>query len=711
MFAPALALALTAATGMEVSLAPDATAARCTKNGWVTARSSDGQALVKLPLREGQRAYRLQLSAEPVWQIAIDADGCWSETAFVPAGGGALTLALHRAATVAGAFHGDVKVRPDGELRGLVFPQQRGGAGESLGVNGLATRCELDYPRWQCSVPADVPLDLRLELPGFGAVHYFGIAAAEGPAKELPPQPLLAGASLSGWVQDSDRLAVPNARLTLYPMQVHAHFGEAAGLAARGQAATANAKGFFQFAGLQPGLYRLVSEAQGFSPVNVPEVRVREGESLVWPRPIVQPPVAQLEVLLAPPLDRDGNPWVVELQEKAPLHVARVPPLQKKASADGHWDASGLRADAYWLKVLDRRGATLERMSVDLGEGGLETIAVDVRSIAVNGILLMGDEPLGGYLHFTNYSGKDVEARAGKDGIFRAVFPAGGKWMPRLEYPRQGDSRIQLDPVEIDPEKVASEPLELRVRGGRIRGQVLGPQKTPESGVVVHLIRDETRLVADAQTGPDGRFELIAIAPGSYRIQADGNRVASPRATLLALKDDETKEVTLLLTPKRRIDVVILTPFGTPASGAWVKVARYDDQGWFLMSADASGRLGFSVPGEARDVPLVVVTYAWPSTSLRVPAESREPVTIRLQPEGGALRVRNAPFPVIRTAGLSAPLSVFQIPPPQGRREDLALMEPGTYVICPDRNVPDDACRPVTIGAGMERVIDFEEGT
>jgi hypothetical protein len=444
--------------------------------------------------------------------------------------------------------------------------------------------------------------------------------------------------------------------------------------------------------------------------VNVPEVRLREGESLVWPRPVLQPPVAALEVFLSPPLDPEGSPWAVELQEKAPLHVARVPPLQKKASADGHWEASGLRADAYWLKVLDRRGATLERMSVDLGEGGLKTIAVDVRSIAVNGILLMGDEPLGGYLHFTNYSGKDVEARAGQDGVFRAVFPAGGKWTPRLEYPRQGDSRIQLDPVEIDPEKVASEPLELRVRGGRIRGQALGPQKTPEPGVVVHLIRDETRLVADAQTGPDGRFELIAIAPGSYMIQADGNRVATPRAAPLALKDDETKEVTLLLTPKRRVDVVILTPFGTPASGAWVKVARYSDQGWFLMSADASGRIGFSVPGEARDVPLVVVTYAWPSTSLRVPAGSGEPVTIRLQPEGGALRVRNAPFPIVRTAGLSAPLNVFQVPPPQGRREDLALMEPGTYVICPDRDVPDDECRPVTIGAGMERVIDFEEG-
>ena len=139
-------------------------------------------------------------------------------------------------------------------------------------------------------------------------------------------------------------------------------------------------------------------------------------------------------------------------------------------------EAAGLRADAYWLKVLDRQGAKLERMSVDLGEGGLKTIAVDVRSIAVSGILLMGDEPLGGYLHFTNYSGKDVEARAGKDGVFRAVFPTGGKWMPRLEYPQQGDSRIQLEAVNIDPEEGPSEPLVLRVPGGRIRGQVLGPQ-------------------------------------------------------------------------------------------------------------------------------------------------------------------------------------------------------------------------------------------
>ena len=252
MLAPMLALALTA---LEVHLAPDSGAARCTKNGWVTARSSDGQALVRIPLRQDQHAYSMQLSGESIWEIAIDANGCWSETAHGPAGGGALTLALHRAATVSGAFESDVKARPDGELRGFVFPQQRGGAGESLGVSGLATQCELDFPQWQCSVPADVPLDLRLELPGFGAIHYFGVAAAEGPAKKLPAQPLLAGATLSGWVQDSERLAVPNAKLTLYPMQVHAYSGETQGLAARRQAATANAKGFFQFAGLQPGLY------------------------------------------------------------------------------------------------------------------------------------------------------------------------------------------------------------------------------------------------------------------------------------------------------------------------------------------------------------------------------------------------------------------------------------------------------------------------
>lgn len=707
MLGPILACAVTAMAEVEVHLAPDPTASGCTKKGWLMARGSDGQALVKLPLREDERAYRLQLAAGPVWEIVVDAEGCWSETALVPGGGGALTIALHRAAMVSGGFESDLKTRPDGELRGLVFPRQRGGADESLGVRGLATRCELDYPQWQCGVPADLPLDLRLELPGFGAVHYFGIAATIGPPKKLPPQPLLAGATLSGWVQDSARRVVPNAKLTLYPMQVHAHFGETAGLAARGQVATANAKGFFQFGGLQPGLYRLVSEAEGFSPVNVPEVRLREGESLVWPRPILQPPAAHLELLLSPPLDLEGNPWTVELREKAPLHVARMPPLQKKASADGRWEAFELRSDAYWLEVRDRRGATLERTSVDLSEGGLKTIAIDVRSIAVNGVLLMGDEPIGGYLHFTNYSGKDVEARAGSDGVFDAVFPAGGKWSPRLEYPRQGDSRIQLDPVHIDPEKVASEPIELRLRGGRIRGQVLGPQKTPAPGAVVHLIRDEARLVADAQTGPDGRFELVGIAPGSYLIQAEGNRIATPRRTPLELQDDEIKELTLILEPTRRVELVILTPHGTPASGAAVQLSPDEGKGWFQLSADARGRLERSVPSGVGDVPLVVATYAWPSAAIGVPAEMQGPVTIRLLPSGGALRVLNARFPIIRTAQITAPFGAFKIPPPHTRREDPALMEPGTYVVCPDYNVPDDACRSVTIIPGGQHVVDF----
>ena len=125
------------------------------------------------------------------------------------------------------------------------------------------------------------------------------------------------------------------------------------------------------------------------------------------------------------------------------------------------------------------------------------------------------------------------------------------------------------------------------------------------------------------------------------------------------------------------------------------------------MSADASGRFGFSVPGDAGDVPVAVVTYAWPSAAINVPAEMRGPVTIRLLSEGGALRVLNARFPIVRTPDVTAPLDTFRIPPPHSRHDDPALMEPGTYVVCPDYNVPDDACRSVTVTPGSQQTVDF----
>jgi hypothetical protein len=697
------AVAHAALSDLEVHLAPDAQARHCLKSGRVTA--TRGDEAVSVPTREGQYVYHLTLSGGPAWEIALAAEGCWSEVLHSAGDEGPLSIAVHRAATASGVFESGT--RPGGALRGLVFPLQSGGAARLLGVHGMSTRCALDFPAWQCSVPAGVPLDLRLELPGFGAIHHFDVVAAEDAPAKLPRQRLLAGATVAGWIEDADRVAVPNAKVTLYPMQAPAPTGETKGLAARRHVATANAKGFFQLAGLEPGMYRLVSEANGFSPVNVPEVRVREGESLVWPRPIVQPPVARLEVLLSPPVDPGGSPWVVELEEKAPLHLAAVPPVQGKASAAGRWEAAPLRADTYRLRVRDRNGAPLENVTVDLSEGGLKTIAVDVRTIAIRGVLLVGDEPLSGHLSFTNYSGRDVEARAGEDGVFQAIFPAAGRWVPALEYPRQGDSRIQLAAVDIDPQNAASEPLELRVPGGRIRGVVLGPQKTPARDVVVHLMRGEAGLAANATTGADGRFELVAVAPGSYRVQADGNRMATPRAIPLELDDHETKELTLLLAPKRRLEAIILTPFGTPASGAWVKIAPYGDQGWFTLSADAAGRFGFSVPGGAGDVPLVVTTYAWPSAAALVSTETRAPVTIRLRPDGGVLRVRNAHFPVIRTSGVTAPFGAFKIPAPHGRPEDSALLEPGTYVVCPDENVPAETCRSVTIAPGTQQTLDF----
>src|SRR5688572_27531463 len=123
VFGFACAIALTVAAHVEVHLRPDPTAARCLKKGWVTARSSGDQSLIRVPLRSDQLTYRLQLPGESIWEITTDVEGCWSETVHSPSDGGALTLAVHRAATVSGAFESNVKSKPEGELRGFVFPQ------------------------------------------------------------------------------------------------------------------------------------------------------------------------------------------------------------------------------------------------------------------------------------------------------------------------------------------------------------------------------------------------------------------------------------------------------------------------------------------------------------------------------------------------------------------------------------------------------------
>lgn len=300
-----------------------------------------------------------------------------------------------------------------------------------------------------------------------------------------------------------------------------------------------------------------------------------------------------------------------------------------------------------------------------------------------------------------------MRATTAENGTFDAIFPTAGKWTPAVIYPlgKRG-STITLDPVEIAPPEAGSPEIELLVPGARIRGEVVSEDGSPERAAV--RVRREGRLAAQVLT-EDGKFDFIGMKSGAQTIEAQGTTGSTPEPVKIQLKDDEAKDVRLVLAPYRWLKGTVLTPFGRPASGAVIQVLRDQGHGtqWTKVVTDVAGQFEYRLPAASTEIQLVVLTYAFPSAMMRVPTHHRGPLTIRLRPEGGILRVRNAAIPFVRTQTISAPFRAFYFPEPLGRFDLGIHLEPGIYLVCPNRGV-DSTCKNVTIAPGSEQNLDFK---
>jgi hypothetical protein len=689
----ALITPLVHAGPVRVTIEDQSVAQHCSEKAVVLAIPDNGDAIeVRTPI---------DLDPARSWQLRATSDGCWSTTAtWIASGGNDIALELFSSATLHGEFTTERAQQPEA-VQASAFRI-------TTGRNNLSEPepldCVLDLPRWQCTVPAELPIDVRLEPRGFAPVHLWSVTAKPGERRNIERQALIAGASLAGWVENPDSDPA-GAIVTLAPLQ--AEHDDAARAVAAQHRVTTNARGFFQFTGVPAGDYRLASRASTFAPVVIPAITVRPLTASTWPRPLRHAHSVGLNVALKPAKAADGSDWRVSVIERIPLTPGSSPASTSLiVGNNGLWTTAGLRPDMYELVVMDSSGSVVERMNLDLTNGAPEVLTVPIRAISVAGIVKVGDEPLAAAdIRFSNLDAKTVSVTSDEDGRFTASFPAAGRWTPLIyPYGRQRRTQVRAKAVEISAE--GEDSLEIVLPGGRIGGTVVTQDGTAVKAAV-HVVKDGA-LVAQQTTAADGEFDFIGLAEGPYAVSAEADAGATPRPVETRLRGNDTREMKLVVEPYRTVRGRVRTPGGQPASGAVMRISTDGGVSWSDLVLSLQGEFEYSFPGGQDEVELVVLTNAYPAAMVRVSpgAATQAPLVINLLPDGGELQVEPARAYVIRQ-NVTVPLFAFRLPNNLGLAPRVHL-EPGSYLVCREARI-DDGCRRVLIAPGTTTTVDFRD--
>lgn len=632
--------------------------------------------------------------------VEVTREGCWGDRRLWSSGDGAeVVLRMYGAATVTGEFTGTgaAKVR---DARAQVYLRDNAQARDhdDLPLSSLDnSTCTVAESRWRCVVPADVLFDFRLDVAGYASFHHWDVSSA---LPDLGPHPLVAGASVTGWIADPNGKPLANARVTLFPLESQ-NTGRAYSAASL-RTTRSSRRGFFQLSGLQAGAYRLVSEVPKLSPAMVAEIAPRAGEAVTLPV-LQHAELGELVVTLDPPSDRHGKPWTVRLSEAAALYPGRSRDVvSRQADENGRWSEKGLRAAIHELRVLDHRGSMLHRTRVELFDGGRLQLQLTIPQVAVRGVVRAGEQPLEAEVDLTNDTGQRVTVATDVEGRFEGALPAPGTWKPTVLYPlKPMPARLTAEPFVIpaDREADAVHEVEIVLPGGRVHGVVAAPDGR-NGPAVVHAWRNAA-MAAQQRTDDSGRFDFVGLAPGDYHFDAQAAHGSTSEPVIVTVEDEESQEVTLVTAPYARVRGHVVTPDGRPASGAVLQLS-IDGVRWERMVADVRGYFERDVPQSVKTAQLIVLTFAYPARMLAA-AVTEEPLQIALRGDGGIVRFRSPAR--ISGRGVTAPVHVFRMESraPFGGQ---IRIESGLYVLCPSGG-PADQCRQLQVQPSSDQTWEF----
>lgn len=516
---------------------------------------------------------------------------------------------------------------------------------------------------FSCDLPA-AELDLTLRAQGFAPIYFWGHKITAGKARVLGDLSLRRGASLGGWaVVEGAEADLSDAVAELKPsMALGTGSAEASERLKRlAQRVPLDAGGFFHFQELAPGTYDVEVSGAGLAAGSLKQVSIVEGEQILLREPLRLRGAVRLEVLVQPPEDVSGHPWLTRLL-RIP-HSAGEARSNKEALTDPAGLAlyTGQLPGTFWLDVQDAAGNVVySKMDLQLGGDAPVQVAVELDLVQVSGRVSLGREALEATLWFGSKHGAPrIRIEADEEGDFAGTLPRPGLWPVDVEAALPTILRT----VRVDVAAGGSRAAKLRIRlpDTEVHGRVYDPEGRPVEGATVHATAD--RELARETTGPRGQFRLRALAIGTVvlaaKLEQGGETLASELSTLELEEGEPAGPVELHLKRNRTFSGTVSSR-GGPLAGARVMVSAHRPRLPFASTSRTGpdGRFEAKVSSAAQWVVAVVSAPGWPLKAFEA-ALTSNPVTLSLGEQGGSLAV-SVPFDSDELLRSGRELLVFQ---------------------------------------------------
>lgn len=584
-----------------------ATAAVTTKNHepQTVALTVPGRATLDLP--------------DGVWRLQVIAPGWFHAGDVITVRGNATaSIAIWRLGTIQGRFETADK-QPVSSLTARWSAQ-------SGGVPSSETICAVDGAGYRCSVPVGT-VDLKLQAAGYASQFLWQLKVPERNTLEVPVARFRRGGGVYGWVDVDRDVRVDRDRIRVVLRSTTTD--------AKPVTTTVNARGFFSFAGVDAGTYRLMASSDAEIASEAREVTVRQDRETELLEPLMLQRRTSLRVTIAPPLDPDGAQWSVTLSRAGEV----------MADTSGVATFPSLAPDTYELTISKKRNAAVfATRTVELPRDA--ELAMRIQTTGVVGRVRMKDSPLaaatvwvGGKTRVPN-----VALTTNADGEFSGVAPLDpdDTWDLTVSGSTPTVERtLRQKPVREDEHTVR---LDLTLPAAAIEGTVVEASGAPAARGVVNVLGadagDEDPM--QARIGEGGAFEIVGLEAGKYVVYAEGSAGRTSERAHLDVGKDAVETIKLVLGAGLRLSGRLTTQEGGAVAGAKVFVTSVEVATpiWIPRSTSATGEFQTLLPDATRTIDVLVVARGFAFKAFRAPVQTDRQLTIVVRQNGGKLELQ-----------------------------------------------------------------------